>query len=104
MHPTDADFRPTLDKLFKILQEHVKDEETNDLPTLERALSGDATADIAKSFERTKMFAPTRSHPNVPDRPPFETVAGLLAAPIDGLADIFRRFPDERTYTRARSS
>lgn len=97
MHPTDAGFCPTLDKLFKILQEHVKDEEANDLPTLERALTGDATADIAKRFERTKMFAPTRSHPNAPDRPPFENVAGLLEAPMDRLADIFRRFPDEST-------
>lgn len=97
MHPTDADFRPTLDKIFKDLQKHVKDEEINDLPTLEKALTGDATADIAKSFERTKMFAPTRSHPNAPDKPPFETVAGLLEAPMDRLADIFRRFPDEST-------
>lgn len=97
LNSTDPEFTPTLDKLFRDLQAHVKAEETEDLPTLEKALSGDVTADIAKSFERTKMFTPTRSHPSAPDKPPFETVAGLLAAPIDKLADLFRKFPDEST-------
>ena len=41
------------------------------------------------------MFIPTRSHPSAPDKPPFEAVAGLLAAPIDHLRDIFRSFPDD---------
>jgi len=75
----------------------MKNEELVDLPTLEKALTGDVTADIAKSFERTKMFTPTRSHPSAPDKPPFETVVGLLAAPIDRLADLFRKFPDKST-------
>ena len=67
------------------------------MPALEKALTDDVTADMAKSFERTKMFTPTRSHPSAPDKPPFETAAGLLAAPIDRLTDLFRKFPDERT-------
>ncbi|KAF8422000.1 hypothetical protein EV426DRAFT_607122 [Tirmania nivea] len=94
---TDPDFAPTLDKLFKDLQDHVKSEEAVDLPTLEKALTDDVTADIAKTFERTKMFTPTRSHPSAPDKPPFETVAGLLAAPLDKLSDLFRKFPTEST-------
>ncbi|KAF8459055.1 HHE domain protein [Terfezia claveryi] len=94
---TDPDFNPTLDKLFNDFQEHIKGEETVDLPTLEKALTDDVTADIAKSFERTKMFTPTRSHPSAPDKPPFETAVGLLAAPIDKLTDLFRKFPDEKT-------
>ena len=67
------------------------------MPTLEKVLTDDVTADMAKCFERTKMFTPTRSHPSAPDKPPFETAAGLLATPIDRLADLFRKFPDERT-------
>lgn len=97
MESTDPDFAPTLDKLFKDLQKHVKSEEAVDLPTLEKALTDDLTADMAKSFERTKMFTPTRSHPNAPNKPPFKTVTGLLAAPIDKLADLLRKFPDEST-------
>ncbi|KAK4074669.1 hypothetical protein Purlil1_12888 [Purpureocillium lilacinum] len=35
------------------------------------------------------MFAPTRSHPRAPDKPPFETVVGLMTAPLDKVRDIF---------------
>lgn len=83
--------------LFKTLQDHIKDEESHDLPSLEQAMTGDDTASVAKSFERTKMFTPTRSHPMAGDKPPFETAAGLMAAPLDRLADMFRKFPDEHT-------
>lgn len=92
---TDADFHPTLDALYKDLQKHIKDEEAHDLPMLEKAFgtNHDVTTSMAKSFERTKMFTPTRSHPSAPDKPPFETVVGLLSAPIDKLGDLFRKFP-----------
>jgi hypothetical protein len=37
---------------------------------------------------------PSRSHPSAPDDGgPFETVAGLMAAPLDRLGDLFRKFP-----------
>lgn len=38
-----------------------------------------------------------RSHPSAPDKPPFETVVGLMAAPIDKLRDLFTAFPDEKS-------
>ncbi len=75
------------------LTQHVKEEEDTDLPELEKVLTADDSADMAKSFERTKMFVPSRSHPRAPNRPPFETLAGLLAAPMDRLGDLFRKFP-----------
>ena len=62
---------------------------------IEGKLSGDESEQLVTSFKRTKMFIPTRSHPSAPDKPPFETVAGLLAAPIDHLRDLFRKFPQE---------
>jgi len=90
-----SDFLPTLKSLMKDLGDHIKEEESDDLPTLEKALESDVSANLAKSFGRTKAFVPTRSHPSAPDKPPFETVIGLMTAPIDRLADIFRKFPDE---------
>ena len=78
------------------MSQHMKEEEGSDLPELEKALTADDSADLAKSFERTKMFVPSRSHPSAPNRPPFETLAGLLAAPIDKLGDLFRRFPKNK--------
>jgi hypothetical protein len=50
---------------------------------------------MAESFGRTKAFVPTRSHPMAPNKPPFETVAGLMAALIDYLGDLLRKFPNE---------
>jgi hypothetical protein len=72
-------------------------EEGRDLPALEAALqnqSGESES-MAKSFGRTKAFVPSRSHPSAGEHPPFETVMGLLTAPIDHIADIFRKFPDQ---------
>ena len=64
---------------------------------LESALSEEESMGLSKSFGRTKMFVPSRSHPSAPDKPPFETAVGLLTAPIDHLADMFRSWPDTST-------
>jgi|SRR5579859_2961256 len=52
--------RKLFDALMKDLTEHIEHEEKNDLPALEKALNKDETDRMAKSFERTKMFVPTR--------------------------------------------
>ena len=80
-----------------VLSEHIKEEEEQDLPALDRELSAEDSASMAKSFGRTKAFVPSRSHPSAPSKPPFETVVGLMAAPIDHLADLFKKFPDDTT-------
>ncbi|KAJ5243842.1 hypothetical protein N7489_003938 [Penicillium chrysogenum] len=94
MAPSDSQFIPTIKSLMKNLSEHIKEEETHDLPRLEEALSAEDSQTHARSFGRTKMFVPSRSHPTAPDKPPFETAVGLLTAPIDRLADLFRKWPD----------
>jgi hypothetical protein len=80
---------------MKDLNQHIKEEENDDLPTLEHAIQNDESEWIAKSFGRTKAFVPSRSHPNAPNKPPFETVIGLMTAPIDHLEDLFRKFPGQ---------
>lgn len=80
---------------MKPLTKHMEDEESNDLPTLEDKLSREDSVSLAKSFNRTKHFVPTRSHPSAPDKPPVvESVVGLLTAPIDKLMDMFKKFPE----------
>lgn len=90
---SDEEFLPTIKQLWKVLSEHIKEEEELDLPALEQVLGEAESEKLDRSFRRTKMFAPTRSHPSAPDKPPFENVAGLLAAPIDKLKDMFSKFP-----------
>lgn len=77
------------------LLQHIKEEEDIDLPKLEAAITPEESERLAHSFSRTKMFVPTRSHPSAPNKPPFETAVGLMAAPIDHLQDLFRKWPDE---------
>lgn len=97
MTPSDPNFTPHLKALMKDLSEHIKEEENDDLPKLEQALTKDESESFSESLGRTKMFVPSRSHPSAPDKPPFETAVGLLAAPIDHLADLFRKWPDTST-------
>lgn len=97
MQPSNPQFLPTLQRLMADLSQHIREEETEDLPKLEQALSAADSESYAKSFGRTKMFVPSRSHPSTPDKPPFETAVGLLTAPIDHLADLFRKWPDTST-------
>ncbi|KAJ9616180.1 uncharacterized protein PV06_11460 [Exophiala oligosperma] len=93
LSPSDLEFEPTIQSLWDVLGKHIEEEETDDLPKLEKVIQDGDSAQLVNSFGRTKMFVPTRSHPSAPDKPPFETVAGLMAAPLDKLGDIFRRFP-----------
>jgi len=91
---SDPQFAIVFAKLFKDLEHHMEEEERDDLPKFEAKITDEDSARISKSFERTKKFVPTRSHPGAPNKPPFETVAGLMAAPIDKLRDMFAKFPD----------
>jgi hypothetical protein len=95
MSADQPEYKQQLKSLMDDLSQHIKEEEQDDLPALEKALSDSDSEGLATSFERTKMFVPTRSHPSAPDRPPFETAMGLMAAPMDKLMDMFRKFPQK---------
>ncbi|KAF2675245.1 hypothetical protein BT63DRAFT_420461 [Microthyrium microscopicum] len=97
MKPQDPAYVPKLKELWASLSEHIKEEEEHDLPALEAAIQSMAgeSESMAKSFGRTKAFVPSRSHPSAGEHPPFETVMGLLTAPIDHVADLFRKFPNK---------
>lgn len=93
----DAGYVAKLAELWRKLEDHIRDEETYDLPALEETLSPDASLAMARRFRLTKHFVPSRSHsrPAAGERPPFETALDLLTAPVDRLADLFRAFPDQ---------
>ncbi|KAB8260754.1 hemerythrin HHE cation binding domain-containing protein [Aspergillus pseudonomiae] len=97
LNASDAEFIPTLKALMEDLASHIKEEEATDLPALEEGLSPEESEKLSESFGRTKMFVPSRSHPSAPSKPPYETAVGLLAAPIDHLADLFRKWPETST-------
>ncbi|KAG5916346.1 hypothetical protein E4U42_007709 [Claviceps africana] len=102
----DARYVPQLKQIWGPLSAHIKEEEGRDLPALEKRLAAYAgeSESMAKSFGRTKWFVPTRSHPSAGEYPPFETVMGLLTAPLDRLTDLFRKFPEDKSDAGQESS
>ena len=99
LSPSDPSYITQLKDLWGPLSQHIKEEEHDDLPALESKLATDhnytgVSESLAKTFGRTKMFVPSRSHPSAGENPIFEGVMGLLTAPIDHLADLLRKFPD----------
>jgi len=99
MNAQSVDYVPKLNELWTVLAEHIKEEEERDLPALELALKSieGESEKMAKKFGLTKAFVPTRSHPSAGEKPYFESAMGMLAAPIDHIADIFRKFPENMT-------
>ncbi|KAK1753829.1 hypothetical protein QBC47DRAFT_453543 [Echria macrotheca] len=104
MDPQSSEFRPALQSLWADLSEHIKEEERDDLPALEKAIDQAESERLGDSFSRTKHFVPTRSHPSAPNKPPYETVAGMLATPLDKLRDMFAKFPKEDTPKSGKSA
>jgi hypothetical protein len=101
MKPQEPTFLPKLRELWGVLSAHIEEEENHDLPALESALAQAAAGrseseNMAKKFGMTKALVPSRSHPSAGENPYFESALGMLAAPIDHIADIFRKFPEEK--------
>lgn len=93
-------FDTKFELVFKELQEHLKLEEGQDLIYLKEKMSQEDLIKAGKTFSLKKKLAPTRPHPNVPDKPTaLELAIGLMAAPIDKLRDVFTDFPDKETTT-----
>lgn len=95
------EYHQTLEKVMAHLKPHNDSEEQNDLPALEPLIGAEGSKAAAAQFSRTKKFAPTRAHPSAPNKPPFETLVGLLAAPLDKLLDAFAKFPTEEMKEEA---
>ncbi|KAK4111566.1 hypothetical protein N656DRAFT_780275 [Canariomyces notabilis] len=98
MKPSQKEYVPKLKELWGVLSAHIEEEEKQDLPALEsslRSMPGESE-NMAKKFGLTKAFVPSRSHPSAGENPYFESAMGMLAAPIDHIADIFRKFPENK--------
>jgi hypothetical protein len=61
LSPGTAEHMATLKDVMDHLKPHNDSEEHTDLPMLEKAIGTEDSEKAARSFSRTKMFAPTRS-------------------------------------------
>lgn len=93
LSPSNANFIPTINSLMNNLRPRIREEETAQLAVLEEALSEKNSNHLCRSYNWRKIFLPTRSHPAAPSKPPLETAVGLVTAPFDQFADLFRKWP-----------
>lgn len=97
MHAESVDYVPKLKELWQVLSKHIKEDKEHSLPALEQALKAveGEPEKMASKFGLTNAFVPSRSHLSAREHPYFESAMAMLAAPIDHIADMFRKFPNK---------
>lgn len=86
LEKTDAghdEFPALVRHLVQEVSAHIRDEETNLLPSLASHASRDDLLELGEKVQSAKRMAPTRPHPMAPDTPPLNR----LLAPGAGLVD-----------------
>lgn len=81
------EFFELLGRLQSVLADHVKDEETQQLPVLRAELDEDVLKGMGGAVEALKLVAPTRPHPEAPKSPLFHLTVGAGVGLVDRLRD-----------------
>jgi hemerythrin superfamily protein len=87
MAPDAERFDAKVTVLIENVRHHVEEEETELFPRVRTALGRNALGEIGDLLAKAKKVAPTRPHPKAPDEPPFNAIAGSVAALIDRVRD-----------------
>lgn len=82
----DPRFDVICQKITKEIRHHIRDEESDLFPRLRSACAEEQLTDLGRKMEIAKLVAPTRPHPNAPDRPPWNKIL----APGTGFVDRVR--------------
>lgn len=86
MEPSGPAYFRVLRRLIDDIRHHVEDEERDLLSKLHSACTRKELRELGELVLQAKKVAPTRPHPDSPDRPP----ANLLLDPGTGLVDRMR--------------
>lgn len=87
----DPETQRTFAEVKAAVAEHVGEEEGTLFPQLREKLGPSRLAELGASMEQARQMAPTHPHPNAPNEPPGNLIAGMPAALLDKLRDAFRR-------------
>eukprot|EP00877_Chromochloris_zofingiensis_P011214 jgi/Chrzof1/6346/Cz18g05050.t1 len=88
----DADFDDLVINVLDKLQQHMKEEEDNDLTKLATADGVDDLylQELGAQYLAAADHVPTRPHPSAPDKPPLNLLTNRAAAVMDRAADMAR--------------
>jgi hemerythrin superfamily protein len=87
----DPEVRKTFGELKSAVEEHVSEEEGKLFPALRQHAKEDELMEMGEKMAKAKAMAPTHPHPNAPNTPPGNIVAGPLAAMADKVRDFLRQ-------------
>jgi hemerythrin superfamily protein len=86
----DPEIRQVFATLKSSVEEHVAEEEGKLFPALRSHVKQDELMQLGEQMAKAKATAPTHPHPNAPNTPPGNIVAGPLAAMADKVRDFLR--------------
>jgi hemerythrin superfamily protein len=83
MSPEDERFDAKVTVLMENIRHHVKEEETEMFPKMERVMGKEELNALGAAMEQAKAIAPTHPHPMSPDTPPGNVISDALAKILD---------------------
>jgi len=86
----DAGYDAKLQKALRDTQHHVKEEEEELLPMVQKQASTAELDEIRTAFLNAKTLAPSRPHPSAPTEPPQNKIVNAATVPIDMARDAGR--------------
>jgi hypothetical protein len=87
MDPEHERFDAKVTVLIENVRHHVQEEEQDYFPKVRAELGRKALADLGEALESVRKVAPTHPHPQAPDEPPGNIVAGAAAGVADRVGD-----------------
>lgn len=84
----NLDFEGEFRSLMTSVKEHVNEEEAELFPLLIEHFGHEELDKLGTQLAAAKALAPTRPHPNAPNQPPFNMLAGAGAAVVDRARDV----------------
>jgi hemerythrin superfamily protein len=90
MDPHDERFDAKVAVLMENVRHHVEEEESEYFPKVRDELGRNDLQELGDKMEEIRKVAPTRPHPRLPQTPPFNVVAGLVAGAADMVGDTVR--------------
>jgi hemerythrin superfamily protein len=80
-------FAQKMERLEKIVQEHVEEEEQKLFPSVREGFTKTALNELGTTMNKAKKAAPTRPHPSTPANPLAHATVGKAAAVVDRMRD-----------------
>jgi hemerythrin superfamily protein len=87
MEPDDERYKAKVTVLIENVRHHVEEEEGDYFPKVRSAFGRNDLAELGDAMEDARASAPTHPHPEAPDTPPGNLVAGATAGVMDRVSD-----------------